>query len=72
MATIKEFLGICYQRFTSEAGVGASLGRAVSGRLLPNRCVDPTLGYFNGIARNQISIPNKISAPRSENSVCNG
>ena len=28
--------------------------------------------YLAGTARNQISNPNSISAPRSENIVCNG
>lgn len=71
MAAIKEFLAICYERFTSKAGFGAS--SASGDKKIPCflrlwRCSD----YFAGIAKNQMSRPNKMSAPNSENAVCSG
>ncbi len=38
----------------------------------PNQVAGPGAAYFAGIARNQINIPKRMSAPKSENSVCRG
>ena len=71
MTAIKEFLAVCYERFTSGAGFGASRVSEDS-ESRKDRVALAAENYFAGIARNQISKPNKISALNSENAVCNG
>ena len=48
--------------------------RASEDKKIPGRMgrFRPLKNYFAGMARNQISKPNKISALNSENAVCSG
>jgi hypothetical protein len=72
MSAIKEFLAVCYERFTSGAWFGASLTRVKTKDSQKDGIVLAVENYFAGMARNQISRPNKISAPNSEKAVWSG
>lgn len=64
----------CYQGLSSRAGVGTSLAGEDDNAQASRHAMHIYFAefYFAGTARNQISNPKRISAPRSENAVCSG
>jgi hypothetical protein len=73
MGAIKEFLRDCYQRLTSFSVFAHPIADGAekdSTSPLPKTTVGCV--YFAGTTRNQVSKPNKMRVPTSENRACRG